>query len=103
MATGYEGVAPPGWEPAITRMKRHRGIDNPWALAWWLRKRGVTPPKSATEADAQFDREVQAALCVLTSQPLPGMFVAAARGEPWAHVLLLDARSTLPLLMETRW
>lgn len=95
------GVAPPGWEKSIKRMKKDKGIDNPFALSWWMKKRGAKPAKDEDAADAVFDAEVQGALTILTAQGLPPMFAAAGRGETWAHVLLLDA-SAAPLLLEQR-
>lgn len=34
--------APPGWEKAVKLMKR-QNVENPWALAWHLHKKGVDP------------------------------------------------------------
>ena len=96
-----EGVAPPGWEKSIKKMKRAGDVDNPWALSWWLRKRGAKPHREDTEEDAGFDAEVRAALHLLAQQSMPPEFAAAARGETWAHVLLLQA-SAMPLLVERR-
>lgn len=97
-----EGVAPPGWEPSIKRMKRMGDVDNPWALAWWLKKRGARPHRNDADHDATFDAEVRAAQLILRTHALPPEFLAAARGETWAHVRLLDASCTLPLLVECR-
>jgi len=36
-------VAPPGWEETVTKMKEHPEIDNPWALAWYMKNKGDTP------------------------------------------------------------
>ncbi len=36
-------VAPPGWEPTVKKMKKHPEIDNPWALAWWMKGEGAKP------------------------------------------------------------
>ena len=69
--------------------------------SWWLRKRGAKPHREDTEEDAGFDAEVRAALHLLAHQGLPPEFAAAARGETWAHVLLLQA-SAMPLLVERR-
>ena len=33
-------VAPPGWEGTVKGMKKHKNIDNPWALAWSMKKKG---------------------------------------------------------------
>ncbi len=94
-----QGVAPPGWEKSIKRMKRSKDVDNPFALSWWLRNRGAKPAKEEDAAEPVFDAEVTAALQILTVSPMPAIFAAAARGEPWAHVRLLDTQAG-PLLME---
>lgn len=32
--------APEGWEATVKKMKRHHEIDNPWALAHWMKSKG---------------------------------------------------------------
>ena len=94
-----QGVAPPGWEKSIKRMKRSKDVSNPFALAWWLKNRGATPAKEEDAVEPVFDAEVAAALHVLAHTPLPAIFLAAGRGETWAHVRLLDMQAG-SLLME---
>jgi len=36
-------VAPPGWEDTVKKMKKHKEIDNPWALAWYMKNKGAEP------------------------------------------------------------
>ena len=36
-------VAPPGWEGSVKAMKKHKDIDNPWALAWHMKNKGDKP------------------------------------------------------------
>lgn len=38
-------VAPPGWEPTVKAMKKHGEIDNPYALAWYLKGKGYKSRK----------------------------------------------------------
>jgi len=38
-----EAVAPKGWEKTVKEMKDEPGIDNPWALSWWMKDKGYTP------------------------------------------------------------
>ena len=38
-------VAPPGWEGTVKAMKKHKDIDNPWALAWSMKKKGYKSHK----------------------------------------------------------
>jgi hypothetical protein len=86
-----EGVAPPGWEKTIRKMKKSGDVDNPWALAWWMKKRGAHPTrKDEDETDASFSPALAAALAQVKRQRLPDICYAAARGEGWAHMVLLD-------------
>lgn len=41
-------VAPPGWEGTVKKMKKHKRISSPWALAWWMYKRGYKPHYTKT-------------------------------------------------------
>ena len=42
-------VAPEGWEGTVKAMKDEKGIDNPWALAWWMKKKGYESHKEVKE------------------------------------------------------
>lgn len=33
-------IAPPGWEGTVRHMKKHKEIDNPYAPAWSMKKKG---------------------------------------------------------------
>ena len=48
--------SPPGWSGTTKAMKKHKNIDNPFALAWWMKNRGEhphhTPEKESTEDDS---------------------------------------------------
>lgn len=33
-------VAPKGWETTVKKMKKHKEIDNPFALAYWMKQQG---------------------------------------------------------------
>ena len=37
------GVAPPGWKKTVEDMKDESDIDNPFALAWWMKGKGHNP------------------------------------------------------------
>jgi hypothetical protein len=37
--------APEGWEKTVKGMKKHKDIDNPWALAHWMKGKGYNPKK----------------------------------------------------------
>lgn len=36
-------VSPPGWKGTVRAMKKHKDIDNPWALAWSMKNKGAKP------------------------------------------------------------
>jgi len=38
-------VAPEGWEGTVKAMKDEPDIDNPWALAWWMKGKGYQSHK----------------------------------------------------------
>lgn len=38
-------VAPPGYEPVVKALKKQPEIDNPWAVAWSMKSRGIRPKK----------------------------------------------------------
>ena len=40
MTSRTDEVAPPGWEGTVKAMKKHKEIDNPWALAWYMKNKG---------------------------------------------------------------
>jgi hypothetical protein len=37
--------SPPGFEGTVKAMKKYKDIDNPWALAWWMKKKGYKSHK----------------------------------------------------------
>ena len=41
--------APAGWEGTVKAMKKEKGIDNPWALAHWMKNKGMTSHKEEQE------------------------------------------------------
>jgi hypothetical protein len=43
-------VSPPGFKGTVKAMKKRHSdeIDNPWALSWWMKKRGYKSHKKAT-------------------------------------------------------
>jgi len=53
VAAAEDEVSPPGWSGSVMAMKKHKGITNPWALAWWMKGRGATPhypPEKTSES-----------------------------------------------------
>ncbi|NBO29669.1 MAG: hypothetical protein EBV10_10580 [Synechococcaceae bacterium WB6_1A_059] len=37
--------APEGWEGTVKAMKKHKEIDNPWALSHWMKNKGYKSHK----------------------------------------------------------
>jgi hypothetical protein len=98
MAAQLDGVAPPGWERSIKKMKKHSDIANPFALAWWMKKRGAHPSRrDETEAavDPVFEAALAEAQALAAAGRIPDVFYAAARGETTACSLLLHASGKL--------
>lgn len=44
-------VSPPGFEGTVKAMKKHGEVDNPWALAWYMKKKGFKSHKTKTGKD----------------------------------------------------
>lgn len=42
---GAMNVAPPGMEGTVKALKKEPGIDNPFALAWWMKDQGYKSHK----------------------------------------------------------
>jgi hypothetical protein len=54
---------PEGWEKTVKGMKKHKDIDNPWALANWMKGKGYTPKKEqVSPKSGQTDLENNPAL-----------------------------------------
>lgn len=43
--------APKGWEPTVKAMKKHKEIDNPFALAHWMKGKGYKSHKTESHGD----------------------------------------------------
>ncbi len=93
-----DGMAPPGWESSAQHLQQDAEIQNPHALAWWLRRRGFVPLTPGNER--AFEAAATEAKQYLRHSPLPPEYAAAARGEHWAQAQLLQA--TAPLYLERR-
>lgn len=45
MNESVDESAPTGWKKTVEKMKKHKEIDNPFALAHWMKKQGFKPKK----------------------------------------------------------
>ena len=43
-------AAATGWEKTVLAMKKHKEIDNPWALSHWMKKKGYHPQNESVVA-----------------------------------------------------
>ena len=50
-----KNVAPEGWEETIKGMKKHPEIDNPFALAWWMKDKGYKGNEDLMESWKKFN------------------------------------------------
>lgn len=46
ISSKIDEVAPKGWEGTVKAMKKHSEIDNPWALAHYMKNKGYKSHKS---------------------------------------------------------
>ncbi len=46
-------VAPPGWEGTVKAMKKDKGVENPWALAWSMKNKGYKSHKPEPEMNEE--------------------------------------------------
>lgn len=47
--------SPKGWEKTVKSMKKHDEIDNPWALAWWMKKKGYKHGKKKVKESCDIE------------------------------------------------
>jgi hypothetical protein len=97
-----DGVAPPGWEHSIKQMKKDSAIDNPFALAWFMRNRGAKPAQRGNAMQASADETALLRTLIRQQQQTPPLCLAAARGETWAQAQLLDPFCPA-LMVEGKW
>jgi len=45
--------APKGWEGTVKAMKKEKDIDNPWALAHWMKNKGYKSHKKESVKEAR--------------------------------------------------
>jgi len=54
-AEELEEKAPEGWEGTVKAMKKHKDIDNPWALAHYMKGKGYKSHKKSDGSDKKED------------------------------------------------
>ncbi len=50
-------VSPPGFEGTVKSMKKDKDIDNPYALAWWMKNKGYKSSKKANGSSEEVTNE----------------------------------------------
>lgn len=48
---GQQADAPEGWDKTVEKMKEHPEVDNPFALANWMKDKGYEPKESVRQAE----------------------------------------------------
>jgi hypothetical protein len=56
---------PAGWEHAVRELKKEKDIDNPWAVANWMKNKGYEPHKKS-----ELDLKADAEMCDKCAMPL---------------------------------
>ena len=49
--------SPEGWEGTVKSMKDKSNVDNPWALAHWMKQKGYKSHKEAVDEDRNYKEE----------------------------------------------
>jgi hypothetical protein len=66
--------APPGFEGTVKAMKKHKEIDNPFALAWYMKNKGAKSHKKADgsmkKEEYELDEEKPAVVKIKTNKPI---------------------------------
>lgn len=101
-----DGVAPPGWEQSLKRMKKDRGIDNPWALC--LTGETVIPCLDGIARTAQELAESGQSHWLYAIDPeqflvVPGLAHVRYVGIKRVIAISLDNGETLRCSPEHRW
>lgn len=88
-------VSPPGWEPTVKAMKKHKEIANPWALAWWMKKKGY---KSHAKESAVSERKINEDGSEEEMRATLDKFIEAGweLSEKWSHDAVRNYPSYLP-------
>lgn len=93
-----EEDAPEGWEGTVKAMKKEPGIDNPWALAWWMKKKGYKPHKKESVGEDQEymmeDGELPATVVEIRKDPYASgaLYVDTPRGQKRISLHDVDAK-----------
>lgn len=56
-AQHVDEVSPPGWGKSVEKMKKHKDIDNPFALAWYMHNKGYKPHHKESAGEDQIDEK----------------------------------------------
>ena len=79
-----EGVAPPGMEHVVQKLKRSGKVQNPFALAWWMKKHGGKRGMAVEGGDTG-DADLAHIVAEAERHGIPSVFAEAANGAAWAQ------------------
>lgn len=88
--SAVEGVAPPGMENVVQKLKRSGNVSNPWALAWWMKKHGRTRGVAAQTTMDDVEAAMDDLIAESARHGIPSVFVEAANGSSWAQAWCLQ-------------
>ena len=83
-----DGVSPPGWDKAVERLKERPGVEEPFALAWYLYNQGVKPgdiESDTAKLDALWKEYASRQRAGTMTEEVP----LAARGILWAQAQII--------------
>jgi len=72
--------APDGWEGTVKAMKKHKNIDNPYALAWSMKNKGY---KSHKKEDITMERDRDPEDWDEGNTEPPNNFAVSINGKKW--------------------
>lgn len=65
-----EETAPEGWEGTIKAMKKHKDVDNPYALAHWMKGKGYKSRKEGVEESVLREGEEEKAELIMAARDM---------------------------------
>lgn len=95
-------VSPPGFEGTVKAMKKHKEIDNPYALAWYMKNKGMKSHKKAdgTMKEDHVEEGVTGAVAGGIAGGLAGGPLGALAGAYLGHKIQQGANSAKKLAKE---
>lgn len=71
--TALAEVTPPGYEHVVKGLKKNPDVDNPWAVAWWMKGQGIHPKKAKAKKSKEDDGTPSVEGKIIEALPVTGM------------------------------